>query len=170
MRRDGFEGLADGALLVLVLLLATAAVVALPRSPAHDGSSGERYAEDLRLALFRTTLDGLGYADNGTFVAMANDSSIETYLRVEVHLWAHGPLRRDFSAANARVEETAARLLRPGWSCVLTGGEADGPTVLTLPAGAEAPPSRYESAWTYPALDGAGPDVRLSLAAWLNPR
>jgi len=169
MNADGFEALADGVLLFVVLALAIGAVLTWGGAPpTDDGAWGAAYAEDVRLALFRTPLDGLGYEDDGAFVVVPAGTTVETFLRIEVHVRSEEP-SLDFSAANARVAALAASLLRPGWAFLLVGGEPGGPEVVRIPD-VRPPPTRFESAWTYPSLDGAGPGVRLAFAAWLSPR
>ena len=170
MRDRGFESLADGTLLLVVLLVASGAVLGLGRpAPPDATAAAARYVEDVRLALFRTTMDGLGYDIGGGSVTFPDGTTVETFLRIQVHLRTHGPPGVEFDRANARIEDLAGRILRPGWSISITGRTAD-TVVLRLPPGASLPATYVESAWTYPPLDGEGPDVRLSVAAWLNPR
>ena len=170
MTDDGFEALADGTLLVTVLLVASAVAGSLAHPAADDGGSAAlRYAEDTRLALFRATIGGLGYSVGGQFVAVRNDTTVESFLRLEVHLLRGGSRDFDFGAANARIAEQAARLVRPGWRSSVTGGVVDGPDLFRLPIDAEVPASYGASGWTYPSLDGTGDATRLSLAVWISP-
>ena len=168
MNGNGFEAQADATLLLVVLLIASGLAVSLGRPATMEGAdAGVRYAEDLRLALFRTTLGGLGYDDDGTHVAMPDGTTVETFLRIEVHYRGLGRPGLDFSDANARIADLVARLLRPGWSGAITGGA--GGTVVRIPMEVAIPAARFESGWTYPPL-GDGPAVRLAFAVWLSPR
>lgn len=170
MSERGFESLADGTLLLTVLLVASGAMVALARPvPVDETAVAARYAEDLRLALFRTTMDGLEYDRDGASVPLPDRTSVEMYLRVQVHLLTRGPPGLDFDESNARVEALAERLLRPGWGFAILG-RVSGAGVLAIPHAADLPTTYVESSWTYPALDGTGPEVRLALAVWLSPR
>ncbi len=101
---------------------------------------------------------------------MRNGTSIEAFLRLEIHLLLRGAGAFDFTAANARIATLAARLVRSGWTVVVLGGPARGPDLVRLPGGTVLPPDYAASSWTYPALDGTGWDTRLTLALWINPR
>jgi len=170
MTEDGFEALADGTLLVTILLVASAVAGSLAHPAADDGrSTALRYAEDTRLALFRATIGGLGYSVGGQFVAVRNDTTVESFLRLEVHLLRGGSRDFDFGAANARIADTAARMVRPGWRFSVTGGVVGGADLFHLPADATAPADFAASGWTYPPLDGTGDGTRLSLAVWVSP-
>jgi hypothetical protein len=170
MTDEGFEALADGTLLVTVLLVASAVAGSLAHPATDDGRlTALRYAEDTRLALFRTTPGGLRYSVGGAFVAVRNDTTIESFLRLEVHLLRGGARDFDFGTANRRITEQADRLVRPGWRFSITGGVGDGSDLFRLPIDAEVPSSYGASGWTYPPLDGTGGDTRLSLALWVSP-
>jgi len=169
MSEEGFEALADGTLLLTVLLVASVLVVGWGRPLAADGrSAGIQYAEDTRRALFGTTLDGLSYRIGGEDVAMRNGTTVETFLRLEVHLLRLGP-GWDFAAANARIAGLAAGIVRPGWAIAVLGGNESGPAVVRLPEGLRMPPDYFASGWTYPPLDGAGDGTRLQVLVWLSP-
>ena len=167
---DGFEALADGSLLLVVLIVAASFVAAISH-PSHNDSQSVAlpYAEDTRLALFRTQLDGLGYAANGSFVAVPAGTTVESFLRLEVHFVARAPARFDFSAANERLGDLAAKLARPGWGVAITGGMVGSPLIVRIPADRQIPDRHSASSWTYPSLDDAGPDARLTVAVWVNP-
>lgn len=171
MTDDGFEALADGTLLLVVLLVASGIVLALARPPlAADPADGLRYAEDVRLALFRTTMDGLGHATADGFVAMPDGTAVETFLRAQVQLRADGVPSGAFAESNGRIADLAARLVRPGWSIAVTGRLAGGAEDLVrIPEGVGMPPTYDGSAWTYPSLDGSPEDVRLAVAVWPTP-
>jgi hypothetical protein len=167
---DGFEALADGALLIVVLLIGSALVLTFA-TPTGGGSrmEGTAYAEDTRLALFRTTLDGTSYAFGGESVPIPNRTTIETILRLEAHLLARDASAYDFAAANARVIGVAERLVRPGWQWALSGGPSSEPGLFQLPSDRIIPNSHFASTWTYPALDGGSSNVRLTFVLWLSP-
>ena len=170
MREDGFEALADGTLLLVVLLVASGVGLALVRPPlASDPADGPRYAEDVRLALFRTTMDGLGHRTAEGFAAMPNGTTVEAFLRVQVHLRAGGVPATGFREANARIADVAARLVRPGWGVALTGRLSGGDDLVRIPEGVAIPATHDGSGWTYPALDGSPADVRLAVAVWPTP-
>ncbi len=167
MRRAGFEALFDGTLLITVLLVAGTLTLSLsaPR-PADPRGEGLRLAEDTRLALLRTSASDFGYAANGTWVALPDGTTVETVLRLEVHLRRVPGL--DFTTANARIESICARLLPTAWAGQLTAHVA-GDTVLRIPRNATVPSTRFASAWTYPSLDGSADDTRLAVTVWLSP-
>lgn len=168
MNGRGFEALADAALLFVILAIGIGAVLSMDRgTPAIDPGAATAHAEDLRLALLRATPEGLGYARGGEFVAFPDGTTVETYLRYQVHLRSrNGSL--DFSAANARVADLASSLVRPGWSAAIRAEEVRGDVRIELLR--PRPATFYESAWTYPPVPGEEWDVRLSVAVWLSPR
>ena len=166
----GFEALADGVLLFLVLLVATGVILATGRPPASDPrSSGVRYADDTRLALFRTTTDGLFYRFGGEIVLIPNGTTVEDVLRLGVHLLARDHRGYDFTATDARILGIAAKLLRPGWDLAILGGPGANRDLLHLPAEQVVPANHYASTWDYPSLDGGPGTTRLAVAVWLSP-
>ena len=170
MREDGFEALADGTLLLTALLVASGVVLALARPPlAADPADGLRYAEDVRLALFRTTIDGLGHRTAEGFAAMPNGTTVETFLRAQVHLRASGVPAAAFREANARIADVAARLVRPGWGVAVTGRLVGGDDLVQIPEGVAIPATYDGSGWTYPSIDGSPADARLAVAVWPTP-
>ncbi len=169
MNHRGFEALADGTMLLLVLLVASALALALAArgpAPADDGT----YVEDTRLALFRTTFDGLSFLQDGVEVPLPNGTSVEAFLRLQVHLVVRVGGALEFSAANDRIAEVATALVRPGWSFAIVGRILGESSSLRLPMGVVTPETYRASSWTYPSLDGVGPDTVLSLSMWLSPR
>jgi len=170
MNRRGFEGLADGTTLLMVLLVASTLVLSLvgDRS-AFLAADAARYAEDTRVALLRTTLDGLSFAQDGVEVFLPNGTSVEAFLRLQVHLESRNVESLDFDAANDRIHEVATVLLRPGWSHAVVGLVTDGPEVVHLPEGVVLPGTYAASSWSYPSVNGSGPDTILSLFLWLSP-
>ena len=171
MNRQGFEALADGVMLLTVLLVASTLALSMSGGPSH-GIAGDsaRYAEDTRVALFRSTLDGLAFVQNGAAVLLPNGTTVEGFLRLQVHLVSRNVGMLDFDAANDRITEIATTLLRPGWSYSVVGRVTDGPGVTHLPEVVVLPETYAASSWSYPPLDGSGPDTVLSLFAWLSPR
>ena len=171
MRGEGFEALADGTLLLTVLVVASGVVASFANVSRDDGRAAAlRYAEETRVALFGTTVDDFRYRVGDEVVTMRNGTSIEAFLRLEVHLLLGGPGAFDFTAANARIATLAVRLVRSGWTVVVLGGPARGSDLVQLPNGTVLPPDYAASSWTYPALDGTARDTRLTLALWINPR
>lgn len=169
MRDEGFEGLADGVLLVTLLLIASVALVVGTRDPGGIRDDGIRDAEETRLALFRTTLDDLSYESEGETVRIPNGTTVEWFLRLQVHLLDSDPAGHDFSAANVRVLDLATRLVRPGYQIGVFGGVVGEPGTVRLPAEGLASSERFESAWTYPALDGGPGHIRLGVSLWFSP-
>lgn len=169
MRDGGFEALADGVLLLVVLLVAATMVLALGRAP-EDGTRdiGVRTAEATRLALFRTTLDGLSYRFGGETVPIPDGTTVESLLRLEAHLLRVERDAYDFSAANSRVLTIASQLLGPGWSLSVVGDDPEGGELFRLPE-VEIPVAHYASGWTYPSLAGGPERTRLTVAVWLSP-
>jgi len=170
MRDHGFEALADATLLLTVLLVASGLALSLARPAVpSDLAAGPRYAEDLRLALFRTTMDGLGHRTADGFASMPNGTTVEAFLRAQVHLLAGGRPAADFRESNARILDLAVRLLRPGWGAAVTGRLLGGEDLVRIPEGVPIPATYDGSAWTYPPLDGSAADVRLAVAVWPTP-
>jgi hypothetical protein len=168
MNGRGIETLADAALLFAILMVGMSAMLLADRdSPAANTGTGIAYAEDVRLAVFRTRLDGLGFTRDGAFVRLPAGTTVETFLRMQVHLLSRDDAP-DFSAANTRVADLAKSLLRPGWNVAIAGGEVRGEALMHIPG--PPPPAYFESAWTYPPLPGEPRDVRLAVAVWLSPR
>lgn len=165
MTRDGFEALVDGILLLTVLLAATGVVQTFAgAAPAPAPPSA--YAEDFRTALFRSTLDGLAYIQAGTRIEVRNGTSVEAFLRLQVHAvqWADV----DFAEANRRVAALAGTLVRPGWSVAVLGGPVGGEALVHIPS-VEIPGNHVRSSWSYPPLRGPGPGVALAVALWVSP-
>lgn len=169
MNRGGFEALADATLLLLILILASSFGLRMAVStPDVELERSLQLAEQARTALFRTTLNGLAYVHDSTPVTLRNGTSVETFLRLQVHILGRGDA--DFTAANARVTALAASLLPPGWDFSLAGGRVGERPLVAMPPAARPPPNHAESAWSYPPLDGEGPNTVLSIALWLSPR
>jgi hypothetical protein len=169
MNRLGFEALADGVMLLTVLLVGSTIVLSLAGTPDDSTADAAKYAEDTRLALFRTTLDGLAFTQGGREVALANGTSVETYLRLQLHLRRQNVDDLDFRAANERLTVLARALVRPGWTFAVIGRTDNGPVVVTLPADVDPPEAYAASNWSHPPMDGSGPDTVLSLLLWLSP-
>lgn len=162
----GIEALVDGVLLMMVLVAATG-IAGSFAGPPQPHESSFRYAEDVRLALFRTTAWGLNYTLKGEEVPLWN-ATVEDLLRLEVHLLGAG-LDVDFSGANAWLRDLAGRLVRPGWRVGIFGGPVRGDAVLRIPSDDGIPDTFIASGWTYPPLTGEGADVRLVVAVWTSP-
>ena len=163
----GFEALLDGTMLLVVLIVASTLAVTWGRAAVPDpGLDGLRYAEETRIALFRSTPEGLGYLDHGRWVSLSEGTDVETFLRIEMALLARN-LTIDVASTNARIEEILKALVRPGWEGVIRGEQGD--EALTIPAGVRTPAEHYASSWTYPSLDGGGRNVRLGVVLWLSP-
>ena len=167
MSENGFEALADGSLLLVVLLLASTVVLALGRGPGNAPVVSATDVEATRLALFGTTLDGLSYRVGERDQALRNGTSVESILRLEAHLLRNGSNALDFAAANERIADVAARLVRPGWALSIDGRIAGGGEVMRI---GDPPSGDYAwSGWTYPPLDGTGGDTILGVAVAINP-
>ncbi len=167
MKTEGFEALADAVLLIVILLIASIIILGHPRGGPRE--EGVRYAEETRLALFRTTLDGLFYTFGGEIITVPNGTTVETGLRLQVHLLEKGTGAYDFTAANARIVELARRLVRPGYAFALLGGVLAGHDLLHLPSDIEIPREHFASTWTYPSLDRGTGNTRLAVVLWLSP-
>jgi len=171
MNRKGFEALADGTMLLTVLLIASTLAITIGGSRTSSVvNDAATYAEDTRVAIFRTSLDALSFAQDGREVFLPNGTSVETFLRLQVHLESRDAGVLDFGAANRRIAKIAMALVRPGWTYTIVGRLAGGPLVVSLPQGVVLPESYSASSWSYPSLDGSGPDTVLSLSVWLSPR
>lgn len=169
MNRRGFEALADGTMLLLVLLVAATLAASLGAGRPPSGNAAARYAEDTRIALFRTTLDGVSFDQHGILEELPNGTSVEALLRLEVHLASLSAGAMEFDAANDRITEVASSLVRPGWSFAIDGRVVGSSVVVRLPEGVIDPETYAASSWSYPALDCMGPDTVLRLSVWLSP-
>src|SRR5437867_4556722 len=139
MSHDGIESFVDAIFLLIVLFAASGLMLTRGLAGEHDPrSDGVALAVNLRLALFRTTLDGLGYRQGATDIEVRNGTTVETFLRLEVHLLRNGSGDVDFGPANVRIESIVARLLPSGWSGSALGGVVGEPVIVRLPA---IPPS-----------------------------
>lgn len=170
MNRRGFEALADGTMLLIVLLVASTLALSLAAMRPSTGNDAARFAEDTRVALFRTTLDGLSFVQDGVDTPLPDGMSVEAFLRLQVHLVSRDVGEMDFATANNRVTEVARSLMRPGWSFAIVGRVTNASAAVLLPADVAIPESYAASSWSYPALDGSGPDTVLGLSMWLSPR
>ena len=170
MSEDGFEALADGSTLLIILLVASTVVLGFGHGPSRTVSAAESAdPEGTRIALFASTLDELTYRSEGELVRVRNGTTVESFLRLEVHLMRGGQPGLDFAAANARIADLAGRLVRPGWGITVRAHLAGDVDSIRIPD-APVPEDYAWSGWTYPPLDGVGPDTVLGLAVWLSPR
>ncbi|TLZ52788.1 MAG: hypothetical protein E6K18_02145 [Methanobacteriota archaeon] len=170
MSHDGFESFVDAIFLLIVLFAASGVMLTRGLVSEHDPrSDGVALAGNLRLALFRTTLDGLGYRQGATDIEVRNGTTVETFLRLEVHLLRNASGDVDFGPANVRIGRIVARLLPSGWSGSVFGGLVGEPVVVQLPAITPSP-DRFESRWAYAPVHGVGPGTELGVLVWLSPR
>lgn len=170
MKPTGFQAMADATLLLIVLLVASTIGLSMAAENSPDAGISVQYAEDTRNALFRTTPDELSFVQDGVTVHLADGTSIESFLRIQIHILNRGLGTSDFRDGNDRITTIAMRLLRPGWSWAILGGLADSAAKLQVPRDLVIPTTHATSSWSYPALDGSGADATLSLVVWLSPR
>src|SRR3989475_6654349 len=135
MSHDGFESFVDAIFLLIVLFAASGVMLTQGLVSEHDPrSDGVALAGNLRLALFRTTLDGLGYRQGATDIEVRNGTTVETFLRLEVHLLRNASGDVDFGPANVRIGRIVARLLPSGWARAGFVGLVGEAVVAPLPA------------------------------------
>lgn len=169
MNRHGFDGLVDATLLVTVLLIASTMALSIGADRGRIDADAASYAEDTRIALFRTVLDDLSFSQDDRRVVLPNGTRVESFLRLQVHLQSLGTGDLNFEEANLRVAGVAMRLMRPGWSFGIRGVEMGGAGVtVRIPADVVIPETHAASSWTYPALDGEGLNTVLLLHVWFT--
>src|SRR3989304_1410787 len=128
MDRAGQSALFDAFLLLTVAIVASAAVLsyaslASSRSEALSREQALEYAEDVRVALMRTTLGDAGYLNRtGARGDLGGWVTVERFLLDEADLRTAGLPEANFAGTNAAIGAIAAGPGRPPPS---VGGPAD---------------------------------------------
>ena len=172
MDRVGQSALFDAFLFLTVAIVASAAVLsyaslASSRSEALSRERALEYAEDVRVALMRTTLGDAGYLNRtGARVDLGGWVTVERFLLDEADLRTAGLPEANFAGTNAAIGAIAAGLVRPPFSVgVQVDFEGDGgPADLWIGTGAGPPPDRYTAGWTYETT--AGLPVTIAVHLW----
>ena len=128
----GQSALFDAFLFLVISLVASAAVLGYASLTLAEDERSVRadalaYAEDLRVALMRTTLENPWYTNaTGERVELGNGISVERFLVDEAQLVASGQSPDDFSVANALILGRAKSLVRRIWHSAGAAGQQDG--------------------------------------------
>jgi len=165
----GQSALFDAFLFFVVALVASAAVLSYSASSfARDETLTREqalaYAEDVRVALMRTTLEDPRYLDRlGREVALGQGVTVERFLVDEAVLLAAGLPASNFGDADRAILETLGALLRPPFA----GGvevTAGWPIArLWLGEGTGPPADRFTASWAYVA---GGTTVEIAVHLW----
>src|SRR5438309_8980633 len=156
MDDGGQSALFDAFLFFVVALVASAAVLAYASLPLAEDEGRTRadalaYAEDVRMALMRSTLDDPWYLNaTGGRVHLGQGVSVERFLLDEIQLLADGLSSAQFSVTDSLILDRAESLVRSpfriGIEAALSG--SGNTTNLWLGAGAGPPSERYSAPWT----------------------
>lgn len=172
MDDGGQSALFDAFLFFVVALVASAAVLTYSSLTLVEGEGRTRadalaYAEDVRVALMRSTLDDPWYLNGtGGRVHLGQGIPVERFLLDEIHMLADGLSSAQFSVTDSVILDHAEALVRSpfrvGIEVSLSGS---GHTAsLWLGDRAGPPPERFSAPWTYNAVDGA--EVRIAVHLW----
>ncbi len=171
MDRGGQSALFDAFLFLTVAIVASAAVLStaslsFARSETLSREQALEYAEDVRVALMRTTLADAWYLNRtGARVDLGGGVTVERFLLDEVQLLAAGLPLENFAATNAAIGDLAESLVRPPFTVGLEASSAgDGGSVtLWIGNGSGPPADRFTSSWAYHMTDGSTQDVAVHL-------
>lgn len=171
MNAGGQSALFDAFLFFVIALVASAAVLsyaALSLAPdeAAARTQGLQYAEDLRIALMRTTLRDAWYLNAaGERIDLGQGVTVEVYLIDEIRLIAQGLSPENFEGTNAEIRGDAESLVRPPFSVGVSGKEVElgSPLLLWIGSGTGPPVDRFTAEWTYDTFDGHHVEVGVHL-------
>jgi hypothetical protein len=168
----GQSALFDAFLFFIIAVVASAAVLGYTSLSLAEDERVARadalaYAEDVRVALMRTTLENPWYVNRtGERVDLGDGVSVERFLVDEAQLLALGLSSEDFSVMDTLILERAKSVVRPpfgvGIEASLSGVQRT--AHLWLGDGVAPPADRFTAAWTYGTSDGD--EVRLALHLW----
>ena len=166
------SALFDAFLFFVIALVASAAVLGYASlTLAGDEGAGRAnafaYAEDVRAALLRTTLEDPWYRNgSGERVELGQGVTVERFLLEEIQLLSRGLTDTDFSAVNSLILERAKSLVRPPFGIGLDGSLSGGGRTATLwlGDGGGPPADRFTASWTYDTVDGS--IVRIDVDLW----
>jgi hypothetical protein len=166
MDRRGQSALFDAFLFFIVALVASAAVLSYSASSfAKDEATAREqalaYAEDVRVALLRTTLEKPWYLDRiGYRVDLGQGITVERFLLDEGMLLPGGVAASNFEETDRAILDILRALLRPpfvgGIEVSYRGGS------LWLGDGAGPLADRFSASWSY-AAGGATVDIAVHL-------
>ena len=171
MDRRGQSALFDAFLFFVVALVASAAVLSYSASSfARDETltreQAQAYADEVRVALMRTTLDRPWYLDRlGYRVDLGQGVTVERFLVDEAVLLAAGLPASSFGDADRAILEVLEALLRPPFAGGIEA-TAGWPTSRLWIGGGNGPPAdRFTSSWTYEA---GGTTVEIAVHLWFE--
>ncbi len=169
MDGKGQSALFDAILFFVIALVASAAVLAYSASSFDREGTAAReqalaYAEDVRVALMRTTLDRPWYLDRlGYRVELGRGVTVERFLVDQGVLLAGGVAPSNFEEEDRAILGILDALLRPpfaGGVEVTSGPPTDR---LWLGAGDGPPSDRFTASWSYAV---GGTTVKLAVHLW----
>ena len=169
MDDSGQSALFDAFLFFVVALVASAAVLGYAASTASEDETVSReralaYAEDVRVALMRTTLEDPWYLDRiGYRVDLGQGVTVERFLADEGALLSAGLGNSNFQETNDAILGILEDLLRPPFA----GGveiTSDPPARSAwLGYGAGPPADRFTASWSYAV---GGTTVGIAVHLW----
>ncbi len=171
MNNAGQSALFDAFLFFVIALVASATVLGYTSLSLAEDEGAARaealaYAEDVRVALLRTTLDDPWYLDGaGERVSLGDGVTVERFLLDEIQLLARGLTPGNFAEANALILGRANSLVRPPFEVGIEGslsGSA-GMATVWLGSGTAPPSDRFTSSWTYETVDGSTATIEVHL-------
>lgn len=168
--RTGQSALFDAFLFLTVAIVASTAVLSyaslsFSRSETLTREQALGYAEDVRVALMRTTLGDAGYLNRtGARVDLGGGITVERFLLDEADLRSSGLPEANFAGTNAAIGAVATGLVRPPFAVgTQVRFDADGdPANLWI--GAVPPPDRYTAGWAYETPGGQ--PVTIAVHLW----
>jgi hypothetical protein len=171
MDGTGQSALFDAFLFFVIALVASGAVLAYTSLSLAEDEGAARaealaYAEDVRVALLRTTLEDAWY-DNGTGgrVSLGQGVTVERFLLDEIQLLARGLTSENFAEADALILARARSLVRAPYDVGIGGsllGHA-GAANLWLGDGDAPPADRFTASWSYETVDGSTVTIEVHL-------
>ena len=172
MDEGGQSALFDAFLFFVIALVASAAVLVyasltLAESEERTRADALAYAEDVRVALMRSTLDDPWYLNGtGGIVHLGQGVPVERFLLDEIQLLADGLSLAQFSGTDSLILDRAESLVRSPFQIGIEASvSGSGNTAnLWLGAGAGPPSERFSAPWTYNAVDGV--EVRIAVHLW----
>ncbi len=165
----GQSALFDAFLFFVVALVASGAVLAYSATTfaGDEALSREQalaYAEDVRTALMRATLEDPWYLDRvGYRVDLGQGITVERFLVDEGALLAGGVPRECFEVTDRAILDLLQALLRPPFAGGIEVRAGPPVAVLWLGDGAGPPEDRYTASWSYA---NAGVTVEVAVHLW----
>lgn len=171
MNDAGQSALFDAFLFLVIALVASGTVLAYTSLSLAEDEGAARaeslaYAEDVRVALLRTTLEDPWYVNGtGGQVNLGRGATVERFLLDEIQLLARGLTTENFVRMNALILARAKSLVRAPYAVGVGGYLLGQERMADLWLGdSEAPPAdRFTASWSYGTLDGSTVTIEIDL-------